>query len=880
MKTLLGFTQRKAFRLAIWKTLSAVVGVVTVLNVSLVGTILPLQVGATPSGGAGSIWTTNVSCGNPQDANHYKVGDHIFINYSGFAAGSTAWEIKGKPGGASGDPNSVVASGTENVVTGSGCFDAYTVAGDDWGEYQVKMGNKGDNYRVDGATVGSLLFTKVVDTGTASPDDFSFTISPDPQHVSVISTTGGTYIFEGLSAGTYAIGEEDGPNGYHTVTDTSTCDAVSVVAGQQATCVIHNARDTKDVTIIKDVVGSNAQPSEWTFTLTATGQDQGGPYTGIQSSVPVTVPTGTYALSESGPAGYTMSVDGNCYNDGGFFLYTNLESGNTCTVTNTYVPTQASLTVNKTVDGVKTNSAAPGATLNYAITVTNSGDLPATNVTITDTVPAHLTVITPIPDSGVLSSNTVTWTGITVPGHDSTTRTFQATIDASMPAGPTTLTNTAVLGCQIPTIALDSLSIRVCPWAELSSSATTTVSALPTISLDKQGPATVTAGNNITYTLAWSVNGNAPATNAVIIDAIPANTTFVSADNGGTNTAGTVTWNLGTKNPGDSGTVTLVVKSNSPLTNATVITNTGTFDTDQTDPVSDTATTTASSIPTLGLTKEASPTSVNPLTTITYTIKWSVAGNANATNVVITDPVPTNVTFVSAADSGVYNASTKTIAWTLGTKAPGTSGQVTWTGTVAANAPAGQIVNTASIDSAETDPAITANATVNVTVPVVLGVSTQPDLEITKTVDKSTARPNDVLTYTITVKNTGTENATNVVVTDTLPKDLSFVHATGRTMTWSVGTIKPGSSQNLTVEVRVASDAKKGEYVNTATAVADGVDQKQATATVTVTVPKVLGLATTGTGPLDYLIALVGVSLIVFGLFGLKSPKHVRVRNE
>jgi uncharacterized repeat protein (TIGR01451 family) len=53
------------------------------------------------------------------------------------------------------------------------------------------------------------------------------------------------------------------------------------------------------------------------------------------------------------------------------------------------------------------------------------------------------------------------------------------------------------------------------------------------VSIDKVGPATAIAGDNITYTLNWSVTGNTPV-DVVLTDVIPVNTTFVSASVPGT----------------------------------------------------------------------------------------------------------------------------------------------------------------------------------------------------------------------------------------------------------------------------------------------------------------------------------------------------------
>jgi hypothetical protein len=113
---------------------------------------------ATPSAcndNQGSIWTTNGDCGNEtQDVNHYSAGDVVYINGDNFCELTYNWTITGNPGGSSGDPGIVVASGSKAVdSSGAFCVEAYTVASDDWGEYKADFGGKNDNYRVDIDTV-------------------------------------------------------------------------------------------------------------------------------------------------------------------------------------------------------------------------------------------------------------------------------------------------------------------------------------------------------------------------------------------------------------------------------------------------------------------------------------------------------------------------------------------------------------------------------------------------------------------------------------------------------------------------------------------------------------------------------------------------------
>ena len=91
----------------------------TIRSIMLLATIVSLgilRVGETSGQNPGAIWTTRNGCGTEQqDVNLYETGETVYINGSGFIPGTYPWSIKGQPGGASGDPNTVVASG--NVTT-------------------------------------------------------------------------------------------------------------------------------------------------------------------------------------------------------------------------------------------------------------------------------------------------------------------------------------------------------------------------------------------------------------------------------------------------------------------------------------------------------------------------------------------------------------------------------------------------------------------------------------------------------------------------------------------------------------------------------------------------------------------------------------------
>jgi uncharacterized repeat protein (TIGR01451 family) len=91
--------------------------------------------------------------------------------------------------------------------------------------------------------------------------------------------------------------------------------------------------------------------------------------------------------------------------------------------------------------------------------------------------------------------------------------------------------------------------------------------------------------------------------------------------------------------------------------------------------------------------------------------------------------------------------------------------------------------------------------------PIVAG---QPDLELTKTADKTTAASGNTLTYTITLKNVGTADATGVKVKDSIPAGLTYVSSvpaqgtyTSSNGIWDVGLVAKGTTLTLTITVTV-----------------------------------------------------------------------------
>jgi uncharacterized repeat protein (TIGR01451 family) len=95
---------------------------------------------------------------------------------------------------------------------------------------------------------------------------------------------------------------------------------------------------------------------------------------------------------------------------------------------------------------------------------------------------------------------------------------------------------------------------------------------------------------------------------------------------------------------------------------------------------------------------------------------------------------------------------------------------------------------------------VTSNST---TVPAQLLVLPRPALEIIKTGDRSAAEPGDTVLYRLQIKNTGTINAQNIIVTDTLPIGLKFLPNSFRAGITRGGTLTPITIATPTVNGRV-----------------------------------------------------------------------------
>jgi uncharacterized repeat protein (TIGR01451 family) len=202
-----------------------------------------------------------------------------------------------------------------------------------------------------------------------------------------------------------------------------------------------------------------------------------------------------------------------------------------------------------------------------------------------------------------------------------------------------------------------------------------------------------------------------------------------------------------------------------------------------------------------------------------------------ASNTVVTDQLPTQVTLTAATTSQgscSYDTPTRTVTCNLGTVNAGTPVNIQLTVKPRSE---GTLNNTATVTTTDTDSNLNNNsASVN-------GIVAQKYVDLATTMIESAdpifAGENE--TYTILVKNVGTPfSATGVAVTDTLPASMTFVSAstsqgslvtppvgsTG-TVTANIGTIAPGATVSVTI---TAKSTTAGVVTNSATATSNESD--------------------------------------------------------
>ncbi len=482
--------------------------------------------------------------------------------------------------------------------------------------------------------------------------------------------------------------------------------------------------------------------------------------------------------------------------------------GQESTTITTMVNAQADLVLTK-LDS--TDPVIAGTSFTYTLIITNNGPSDATNLLITDTLPAGIgvTAITPAtPATCGQSGRVITCLPITLAPNTNFVTTIAVT------------TSPALIGVISNTATIQATEPDPNPGQE-STTITTTINTqadLVLTKLDSSDP--VTAGTSFTYTLIITNNGPSNATNLLITDTLPTsvNVTSITPATCG-QSGGMITCPPITLTPQANFVATIAVTT--PFTAAGIISNTAIAQATEPDPTpaNHTEPTTLILEADLVISKSDNPDPVIAGTPLTYTIIVTNNGPSFATNLLITDTLPASVTVgvPTTSQGGCVVAPGNLVICTPGTL--GLNNTVTLTIPVTTTTGlSGSLVNTATTTSNGID---TSPANATTTEPTT--VNQQADLSLSKSSSLTSVIAGDLLTYTLTVLNNGPSDAGTVVVSDTLPANItinSIVPATntqtGQTLNWNFVTIAGGAIQTITIQGTVNNNFS-GTLTNTAT---------------------------------------------------------------
>ncbi|UMY66726.1 MULTISPECIES: choice-of-anchor L domain-containing protein [unclassified Flavobacterium] len=451
----------------------------------------------------------------------------------------------------------------------------------------------------------------------------------------------------------------------------------------------------------------------------------------------------------------------------------------------------------------KTNFT-PGDTNTYVVTVSNQGDFQADNVVVSLPLPLGVTSMTwtgtdGSSGSGALSATlatlapgaTVTYTLTAITAND-----FYANIIAQLNVTSTTPDTTP--GC---TSCTDTDSVIISSQANIAVTNTDNQNAY-------------FPGQPLTYTVTVTNNGPNPATDVRVINAVPAGiTSFNWTGSNGTSGTGTLNDLIASLAVNQSVTYTITVQVPAGFTGS--LSSTATANAHEFDPApaNNKATDTDAQV-TVGadiiVTNTNGQTTYTPgQTGVTYTITVTNKGPQNASNVLVTNPIPAGVTNFSWSGNS-QNGTNTALSSIIVTLNAGTS--VTFT--VTFDVPlafTGNLTSTANVSSPTGDPNPANNQNIADT-DTQAGAGTTADVALTIADNQTTYTAPGTRVYTVTVSNAGPIAATGVQVNVPIPAGITSFSWTGNSQSGTntalsntIATLAPGASVIYTVTVQVPS---------------------------------------------------------------------------
>ena len=442
---------------------------------------------------------------------------------------------------------------------------------------------------------------------------------------------------------------------------------------------------------------------------------------------------------------------------------------------------------------VSTDLASVGDILTFTVPISNIGSTVANGLLFIDTLPSVVSLI-----PGSFSQDGFALTGdpnppgatlYNIPAGSTSMVSFQVRVNAIPTTG--VILNSATM---IYSYIIDPVHFITATRCTATNITLTTIIGTPNVSISKfVNKYYANLSSTIKYTIILANTGTTSANNVFVVDTLPLGATFVPGSvelNGVPNPSATLT------NPGIGvGNLqinqSIIISFNALVTTIPSPNN-----------INNVAELLYNYQPTPGTTPiNAELLSNSTLTTInhaalraskgvntgygslgdilTYTIPITNSGSAMANNIVLVDTIPSGLTFIpnSMKQDGILVwGSPNPPGVTLYSIAPGATSTVIFQARITSAPDSGYVSNIASVGyNYFIDPLLGimgyGSTVTNVAVTTIVNTS----IGNIKGADKYYAQCGELITFTITLPNTGNTTALNVVLTDTIPEGTVFV---------------------------------------------------------------------------------------------------------
>ena len=431
-------------------------------------------------------------------------------------------------------------------------------------------------------------------------------------------------------------------------------------------------------------------------------------------------------------------------------------------------------------EGEKT--VAPGEEFYYQITVTNTGSIASSLITIYDDINSLLTIVDS--DGGTVNGNRITWTIDSLPASGNITYTVRVRLSTSATSG-TSIPNTAVLTHEDETLEDDD---------------TVEVVDSDVYLLKRASQEVVHAGEEFYYTITIGNNGTTTAEDLILTDSIPEKLELLRVEYTNDNTSHNISGNNLTVNISELAVnetinLTVCVKVRDNVVMDEVILNKSVLKyNDKTKTSEDDVIVIDSN---LTVDKVSSKDKVLNTEHFFYTITVSNTGTYQAENVQVIDNYDANLTIVKCDNCIVSN---NTLTWDVGTIAAGES--VTFmVEAYIENQDSGYIINNKVVVKEPGKPDITDEVDIEVV---------DYNITISKEVSASEVFVGQEFKYYFHVKNESAIAVQNIKVSDVIDERLIIIDSgnalmNGNTIEWEFSLL---ANEEKVIEITVL--AKEG----------------------------------------------------------------------